>query len=177
MVTNMRLNDYSQKNKNKGAAMIVVIMAMSVVMILCLTLIVGAYQMFATVNDEGRDEFYNQQAISMSEVIKSKVTADTGVDITSPDGSLEDYISVFAADQDNTHVTKTLKTPADGDYYGMNITLERQRISGSGCDMVVRVEVVETSGEVMAVCTTKYQVKVSENAGNKICTYDFYAYY
>ena len=137
----MRLINSLKKN-NKGAAMIVVIMAMSVVMVLCLTLIVGAYQMFATVNDEGRDEFYNQQAVSLSEVIKSKVTADAGVDITNPATSLEYYISAFAADQDNTHVTKVLKTPADGDYYGANITLQRERINGAGCDMIVKIEII-----------------------------------
>ena len=173
----MRFNLSSKMNKDKGAAMIVVIMAMSVVMVLCLTLIVGAYQMFATVNDEGRDEFYNQQAVSLSEVIKAKLTDAAGVDITTPDGSLEDYMSVFAADQDNTHVTKVLQAPGDDNYYGAKITLNRERISGNGCDMIVKIEILESNGDVMAVSTTKYQVKVSESAGNKICTYDFYAYY
>jgi len=163
-------------NSDRGAAMIVVILTMTVVMIVCLVLIVGAYQMFATVNDEGRDEKYYQQAISFSETLRVKLTTDEGIDTAGAEEGVLVYISSLASDTDSEHLTETLNFSGEDGYDDIRLILTREKITATGCDLVIKADILD-GNTVMASCTAKYKVSVSASAEGKLCKYVFYAYY
>lgn len=158
-----------QNSHNRGAAMIIVVCVMAVVMILSLTLLMAAYQMLATVNDEGRDELYYQQAMSFSEVLKNRLEQK------SLSGSSEDalvqHIDTF---MENTAVDAPKKETLTADGSGMygDITLVLDKSDLFQGDLVITISV--SDGEkVMSSCICKYDVK---DVAGKL-TYTFSGYY
>lgn len=158
------------KRKNRGAAMIVVVCVMAVVMILSLTLIMAAYQMLATVSDEGRDEMYYQQAMSFSEVLKDRLEeySSTG---TTGDG-LVSHINQFVSDEDTEAATKetiTGKQSVSGSVYGdITIILDKGISRGN---LLITISV--SDGEkTMAKCICKYIV--NKDSGSPQYTFDGY---
>lgn len=153
--------------RNRGAAMIVVVCVMAVVMILSLTLLLAAYQMFATVNDEGRDELYYRQAISFSEVVRKRLESNGSTSLTD---ELIGHIDDFMKDTDKD--TETLKADAPatvGVYGGITVTLDKATSKGY---LIVTVS-VDDGKNIMASCTAKYSVKGSPGAYQ----YTFKEYY
>ena len=144
--------------------MIVVTCVMMIVSVLCLTLVAAAYQMYATANDEGRDELYYRNVISFSEVLREELTADyseTERPVTA-DG-LAGYIFDF---MDGSEETVTLVgNPDVNDLFEIDIKLDKTE--ARGC-LVMTIYCVE-GNEVMASCKCKYK-----ESGGK---YEFCEYY
>ena len=145
-----------KKRHNRGAAMIVVVCVMMVVTILSLTLLMSAYQMFATVNDEGKDELYYQQAMSFSEVLRARLdpSVSSGTTVALTD-ELKTHIDDFMASGEQKETLKASAPSGSAAYGGITLTLDKSLMSGF---LIVRIAVVD--GETpMAGCTCKYQVK------------------
>ncbi len=156
-----------RKKPNRGAAMIVVICVMSVVMILSLTLLMSAYQMFATVNDEGKDELYYQQAMSFSEVLRGRMVSSG-----TSDGMLDElkpHINTFMGDA--ATMKETLKSPVPSGsaaYGGITLTLDKSALPGY---LVVSIS-VDDGDAPMAGCTCMY--KAQKAAGTWKYTFEGY---
>ena len=157
------------KMNNRGAAMIVVVCVMAVVMILSLTLLMAAYQMLATVSDEGRDELYYQQAMSFSKVLQKRLE-DRPAGISD---DLVDHIDDFMSADMYKDVDKeklTADAPTSGGAYG-GITLLLDKVSSHG-NLVVTIT-VDNGKKAMASCKCKFEVK--EEGG--LLKYTFQGYY
>lgn len=159
---------------NRGAAMIVVVCVMAVVMILSLTLLMAAYQMLATVGDEGRDDHYYQQAVSFSEVVRARL--ERKLETTSAGGGLTDELTGHIDDfmKDDTKDKEILEAdaPASGGAYGgITIVLDKSISSNNG-KLLITISVNE-GDKVMASCKSKYEVK--ESSG--VYSYRFCEYY
>lgn len=159
--TNSKMN-----NSNRGAAMIVVVLVMTVVMILSITLLMAAYQVFATINDEGLDETYYQQAVSFSEMLKIKLEANG----TGASDDLVAHIDDFMKDDDKTTEVLTASAPSAA-YGAISLTLDKK---SSPDNLVVKVSVYEDD-KVMSVCTSKYQAVKDSGSGKY--KYTFCEYY
>lgn len=161
-----------QKRKhNQGAAMIVVVCVMAVVMILSLTLMMAAYQMLATVGDEGRDDHYYQQAVSFSEIIRTRLeNKDQAVPAgTALKDELTAHIYDFMKDDAKDKEILEADPPANGGAYGgITIVLDKTITKGY---IVITVSVDEDD-KVMASCKAKYEAKeVSGSYKYKFCEY------
>jgi hypothetical protein len=153
-------------NSNRGAAMIVVVLVMTIVMILSVILLMAAYQVFATINDEGLDETYYQQAVSFSEALKIKLEANG----TGSSDDLVAHIDDFM--KDDTKQTETLTAPSPSVYYGsISLMLDKK---SSPDNLVVKISVYEDD-KVVSVCTSKYQAV--KDSGNGKYKYTFCEYY
>lgn len=158
-----------RRSHNRGAAMIVVVCVMAVVMILSLTLLMAAYQMLATVNDEGRDELYYQQAMSFSEVLKERLKQKSQTGLT--DDDLVKHIDLFMTNNSATDPKKeTLTAEGQGMYGDITLVLDKSDLFQG--DLVITISV--SDGEkVMSSCICKYDVR--EESGK--LTYTFLGYY
>ncbi|MBR1599285.1 MAG: hypothetical protein IJ661_10320 [Lachnospiraceae bacterium] len=159
------------KRRNRGAAMIVVVCVMAVVMILSLTLIMAAYQMLATVSDEGRDEVYYQQVMSFSKVLRQRLE-DNGAAGAGSD-SLIDHINKFMTDEAykdaDTEALEAAAPTSDGVYGSITLVLDKKSSHGN---LVVTISVAD-GNTTMSSCTCKYEVH--EEAG--AVKYTFKGYY
>ena len=151
------------REDNRGAAMIVVTCVLMVVSILALTLLVAAYQMFATVNDEGKDEYYYQQAMSFSEVLRTRLTAD---DADTSTDTLVAHISSFM--KDDTKETEVLEGTAT-DMNIITLTLDKTEAKNF---LVITVS-SNMGSKVMANVKSKYKPRTSGEG----YTYELYEYY
>ena len=125
-----------QLHNERGAAMIIVTIVLAVVTTISLGLLLAGYQMFATVNDEGRDEGYYLQAMSFSEVMRRRLEEDTA----SP-GTLEAFIRNFMSDDVNYPVTDaspewTVTMDADvpdasGNYGAISVRLTKELVTSN----------------------------------------------
>ena len=158
-------------NRNRGAAMIVVVCVMAVTMILSLTLLMAAYQMLATVNDEGRDELYYQQSMSFSEVLRKRIEAfsTTGSSTDELVNHINSFMSNKALSAPDTEVL-TAPAPASGGAYG-GITLSLDRKISRGY-LVITISVADED-KTMASCVCKYRYE--ETGGTS--KYTFMGYY
>ena len=152
---------------NRGAAMIVVTCVMMIVSVLCLTMVAAAYQMYATANDEGRDEMYYRQVMSFSEVLKEELTEEySDPDNPRPDSGLTGYIFEF---WDGTvgEGSDTLLLSGESDeneLCDITIMLDKAEARGS---LVITVSCMD-GNEVVATC----KFKLKENGGNfEFCEY------
>ena len=151
---------------------------MAVVMILSLTLIMAAYQMFATVNDEGGDELYYQQAMSFSEVLRSRLEKNTVVaaDIGMTD-ELTGHIDAFMEDAAGTgktgEILKASAPESGGAYGGITLVMERQAAGFSRNYLVLTIS-VDDGDRTMASCKCKYAVTKDAEGKNQ---YSFCEYY
>ena len=158
-----------RNSRNRGAAMIVVVCVMAVIMILSLTLLMAAYQMLATVNDEGRDELYYQQAMSFSEVLKDRLE-EKSVSGSSTD-SLVNHIDAFMEnDNEDAPKKETLVADAKGVYGGITLKLDKSAMFQG--NLVITISVSDDD-KVMSSCICKYEV--DDEAG--YTTYKFLGYY
>ena len=146
---------------NRGAAMIVVTCVMMVVAILCLTLVAAAYQMYAGVNDEGRDELYYRQVMSFSEVLKKDLTAELA-EGESPTGLAE---VVYDFWNDTAETAFLEGTTGTDDLYEIDIKLDKTEVTGC---LIVTINCLE-GDRVVASCKCKYR-KTGDN-------FRFYEYY
>ena len=152
---------------NRGAAMIVVTCVMMIVSVLCLTMVAAAYQMYATANDEGRDEMYYRQVMSFSEVLKEELTEEySDPDNPRPDSGLTGYIFEF---WDGTvgEGSDTLLLSGESDeneLCDITIMLDKAEARGS---LVITVSCMD-GNEVVATC----KFKLKESGGNfEFCEY------
>lgn len=146
--------------------MIVVVLVMTVVMILALTLIMVAYQVFATINDEGRDELYQQQAVSFSDVIRKRLE---NKDSYSTD-ELISHIDALMTDDTKTDEVLSASAPT-GSYGDITISFDKKKSPGN---LIIKVSVIDDN-KVMAVCTTKYNYTKDAMSGKY--KYVFCEYY
>lgn len=159
------------KRKNRGAAMIVVVCVMAVVMILSLTLLMAAYQMLATVADEGRDELYYQQAMSFSEVLRTRMDEYSSTGITTDD--LVTHINSFVNNNNEDAPTKEIldaPAPVEGGVYGSITVVLDKKISRN--NLVITITVSD-EGKAMSSCTCKYEI----DDDNTPVIYIFKGYY
>ncbi|MBQ8085310.1 MAG: hypothetical protein IJ232_04305 [Lachnospiraceae bacterium] len=164
-----QLNKVKKKKSNRGAAMIVVVCVMAVTMILSLTLLMSAYQMLATVNDEGRDELYYQQAMSFSEVLRTRLEGK-GMSGVSSD-PLVAHIDSFMSNSDADAPDKEyLSAGANGVYGAIDMTLDRNQVFRG--DLVITISVSD-GDHTMASCVCRYAV--TDNGGTP--AYEFKGYY
>lgn len=170
-MSNLKNHSQLHREKNKGAAMIVVVCVMAIVMILSLTLVMAAYQMLATVSDEGRDELYYQQAMSFSEVLRNGLT-QRAEDGTSSDALIQHIDSFMFNDNSDAATKETLNGTHDGStgvYGDIVLVLDKDTSKGN---LLITISVYEDD-IVMAKCISKYIVeKVSEKP-----EYTFDGYY
>ena len=167
---NNQINN-TRKYHNRGAAMIVVVCVMAVVMILSLTLLMVAYQMLATVNDEGRDELYYQQAMSFSEVLRKRLESFSSTG-TSSDELVNHIDSFMSNDAVGAPDTETLTADApveDGVYGAITLNLNKKISYGN---LVITISVSD-GDKMMSSCICKY--KYDNNGGNS--QYTFMGYY
>ncbi|MCR4717939.1 MAG: hypothetical protein K5656_12255 [Lachnospiraceae bacterium] len=163
------------QNNEDGAAMLVVTCVMAIISILCLSLLLASYQMYATVNDEGRDEIYYRQAMSFSEVLKARLIKDRTLPGNKLDeGSVEEFIYSFMQDDENytyeNTAGETIKATnvsgKNADKYGtININLKKQSITtddkknewsdSKESYLIVTIEVL-ADGEVRATTKMKF---------------------
>ena len=170
---NLSRNKDIQSNKNnRGAAMIVVVCVMAVVMILSLTLLMAAYQMLATVADEGRDELYYQQVMSFSQVLKDRLLEKSATGSTTDE--LVKHIDEFVTNEDEDAPTKETLTGStsvtDGIYGEITLVLDKAISRNS---IVITISVSDDSKRVMSSCICKYELEDDE--GN--IKYKFMGYY
>lgn len=160
-----------RKNNNRGAAMIVVVCVMAVVMILSLTLLMAAYQMLATVNDEGRDELYYQQAMSFSEVLRKRMESFSSTGTSSDElvNHIDSFMTNDAVGAPDTE-TLTAAAPEEGGVYGAITLVLNKKISHG--NLVINISVSD-GDNTMASCICKYHY---DNAGGK-SDYTFMGYY
>ena len=158
-----------RNSRNRGAAMIVVVCVMAVIMILSLTLLMSAYQMLATVNDEGRDELYYQQAMSFSEVLKDRLE-EKSVSGSSTD-ALVNHIDAFM-ENDNEGAPQKEKLVADAQGVYGKITLDLDRSAMFQGNLVITISVSDED-KVMSSCVCKYEIDNKEG----YTTYKFLGYY
>ena len=167
-----RIQQNSRKhNRNRGAAMIVVVCVMAVVMILSLTLLMAAYQMLATVNDEGRDEIYYQQAMSFSEVLRKRIEGYSSSGATSDAlvNHINDFMSNKAVGAPDTETLSAAAPTAGGVYGAITLSLDRKISRGY---LVITISVAD-GDKTMASCVCKY--KYEDNGGTP--KYTFMGYY
>lgn len=156
------------KLDDRGAAMIVVTCVMMIVSILALTLLMAAYQMFATVNDEGRDALNYQQAMSFSEVLKSRL-------VTAPDkratlhDELVEHIDDFVKDTTEGYDKTILEGKTTGDVNDITLTLDKAEVKGC----LVITTTLYDGAKVVSTVRSKYKAK-DEGSG---VVYKFYEYY
>ena len=176
--------------KEKGEAMIAVLCIMAVILALCLSLLLGSYQMFASVNDSTQDEKYYQQALSFSEALQKKILARKAYE--SANSSADNFILGFMKDNDNykvqqgVPVTLTFTASPDdtnGNYGDIKLTLTKEDIGLSTADvegtngwsesieyyLVVNVQVLDKSAKPRADVSTKYDFTYS------IGSYNYYS--
>ena len=146
--------------------MIVVICVMGIVVVLSLLLIMTAYQMFASANDEGRDEQYYRQALSFCEVIRTKLEAKSS---GAGNDELIDHIDAFMRGDKDTETLKADMSASGAVYGGITIVLDRKSSRGN---LVLTVS-VDDGKQTMASCTGKFLV--TEEAGS--LKYEFREYY
>ena len=143
-------------NDERGAAMIVVVCVLMVTMIICLTLIVGAYQMFASVSDEGRDVSNYYQAMSFSELMKKKIEcSNKPVPAVSGALTMEDYILAYAGADNYTDGENAIEggpsvelmvnnMPTDMAGYGkLHMLIRKTKLSDTKCSMFITVMTME----------------------------------
>ncbi|MCR5339308.1 MAG: hypothetical protein K6E75_12210 [Lachnospiraceae bacterium] len=174
---------------NQGAAMIVVVCVLMVMMILCLSMIAGAYQMMASVNDGLGDVTCYQQAMTFSEVLKAQlVTGDTEIAIPAEGGGvtfgLKEYVQAFGAktsdfSEEKKEVTCELTTADEhgisaGAGYG-DVHLFLKKISlGSSNNRLFVTTVIEKDGQPMSSVIAGYDISLSGGGNMKVA---FRAYY
>ncbi len=159
----------AKKKNNRGAAMIVVVCVMAVVMILSLTLLMAAYQMLATVNDEGRDELYYQQTMSFSEVLKDRLEQKSIAGITNDD--LVKHIDTFIENTaDDAPKKETLTAEGQGMYGDITLVLDKSDLFQG--NLVITISVSD-GDKVMSSCICKYEI----GNENTYTTYKFMGYY
>lgn len=164
-----------RKSNDSGAAMLVVTCVMAVISILCLSILLAAYQMYATVSDEGADETYYRQAISFSEVLKDRLVKDRNLPGNKlEEDSVEEFIYTYMYDDENytyddTDGESIKATSVSGthkdDYGTINITLNKQSVTtddkkNSWSDskesyLIVTVDVLK-GDEIKATSTMKF---------------------
>ena len=149
--------------------MIVVVCVMAVVLILSLMLLLAAYQMFATANDEGRDELYYQQAMSFFEVMRTKLETKAAPGAGTPNDELIDHIDAFMRGDKDPETLKADMSASGAVYGGITIVLDRKSSRGN---LVLTVS-VDDGKQTMASCTGKFLV--TEEAGS--LKYEFREYY
>jgi hypothetical protein len=100
----MMLKNKVIKINSKGQAMIAVLCIMAVVLAICFSLLLGSYQMFASVNDEATDEHYYQQALSLDNIVSKMVT---GITIKPTDDNIGKFTYDFINDSTNYQNSKS----------------------------------------------------------------------
>ena len=186
----------------RGAAMIVVVCVLMVVMILCLTIIVGAYQTVATVQDGRKDATYYRQAYSFSEALRDQIGFKEGQPAPEVSGSVTDLkakIIAFAADEDLfgtaedpveepslvlTEKSRSADT-GNGTFGKVVLTLKKRKVGINKAKLFVTTSVTEahqSAGNPQdvlweAACTAGYQVEVFQEGGKKKCKLTFRGYY
>jgi hypothetical protein len=175
-----------------GAAMIVVVCVLMVVMILCLTMIVGAYQTLATVQDGRRDMLTYQQALSLSEVLKSKlVTNGTIKDAPTNTTALEDAIIDFALKETGYTVgadgvesasivlstSSVSPDPSGGNLGLIEIALQKRKQGDARRRLFVTVSILEGTKNYVANCEAGYDLELSGSASDRKYTCVFKGYY
>ncbi len=165
--------------KEDGAAMIIVLCVMAIVLAVCLSLLLAAYQMFASVNDSAKDDIYYHQAMSCSMEIQAQLedTSD-GVSRTKPTtiSDMRDYIYYFMA---NTTIfpcprkvtfNQTSKSGTNAASYGnATITLEKMDNSPGkwgddfNCYFYITVKMTDDTESLVSTVTSKYNV-ICENS-------------
>ena len=169
--------------------MIVVVCVLMVMMILCLSMIAGAYQMMASVNDGLGDVTCYQQAMSFSEALKTQlVTGDTEIVIPAEGGGvtlgLKEYIQAFGAktsdfSEEKTEVTCELTTSdtngvsAGGGYGDVHLILKKVSLGSSNVRLFVTT-VIEKDGQPMSSVIAGYDISLSGGGNMKVA---FRAYY
>ena len=138
-------------------------------MILSLTLLMAAYQMLATVNDEGRDELYYQQAMSFSEVLRDRLEAKS-VSGTSTDALVNHIDAFMENDAEDAPKKETLVADAQGVYGGITLNLDRSDMFQG--NLVITISVSDDD-KVMSSCICKYEI----GDENGYTTYKFLGYY
>ncbi len=156
------------RNANRGSAMIVVICVMAVVTVLSLLVIMAAYQMLASANDETRDELYYQQAMSFAEVMRTKLETKAMPGSGTFNDELIDHIDAFMRGEEATEILKADMVSAGGNYGGLQILLDKKSSRGN---LLMTVS-VDDGTQTMATCTCKFLVR--EVSGN--LTYEFHEY-
>ncbi len=174
--------------KKKGEAMIAVLCIMAVILALCLSLLLGSYQMFASVNDSTQDEKYYQQALSFSEALQKKILDKTTYD--SGKSTAENFIIGFMSDNTNYKVTQGVPimltfnaTSSDSNYGNVRLMLTKEDIGLSTADtqsnngwtesieyyLVVNVQILDSSGKERADVSTKYDFTYSNSSYTYTC--------
>lgn len=165
--------------KEDGAAMIIVLCVMAIVLAVCLSLLLAAYQMFASVNDSAKDDIYYHQAMSCSMEIQAQLedTSD-GVSRTKPTtiSDMRDYIYSFMANTTTfpcprkVTFNQTSKTGTNAASYGnATITLEKMDNSTSNwgddfnCYLYITVKMMDDTESLVSTVTSKYNV-ICENS-------------
>ncbi|MCR5418873.1 MAG: hypothetical protein K6E84_08150 [Lachnospiraceae bacterium] len=175
--------------KDSGAAMIVVVCILMVTMILCLTMVVGAYQMMASVNDTRRDTAVYQQAFSFSKAMIPRLEA-TDAEVPATSGLLTE-IADFATDPDlfvtdaEGNVSEpvrsfTAKPSGDGiggeNYDDIRLILRKTKLSDRKCNLYLTAQILD-GDRVMSECTAGYLVKTRDDGGTLKYDLSFKAFY
>ncbi|MCR4904059.1 MAG: hypothetical protein K6A23_14470 [Butyrivibrio sp.] len=166
----------------KGAAMIVVLCVMAIVLAVCLSLLLAVYQMFATVNDEAKDDIYYHQALSGSMAIQAELEKEAQAMPRSV-STIQDYIFYFMANTTNFPAPYRLtfnqqsKSGSDAASFGdATITLEKID-NGSGawgddynCYCYITFKMSDEAGEKETSVTSKYLVTCENSSYTYIGT-------